>query len=48
MDKTAKSVTGKNINILGEVILTVTQNGVTKTLKAYVQKNRITCSEQIG
>ena len=39
MDKTAKSVTGKNINILGEVILTVTQNGVTKKLKVYVLKN---------
>ena len=48
-DKTAKSVTGKNINILGEVILTVTLNGVTKNLKAYVlKKNRTTCSEQIG
>ena len=38
-DKTAKSVTGENINILGEVILTVTLNGVTKKLKAYVLKN---------
>ena len=35
-DKTAKSVTGENINILGEVTLTVTLNGVTKKLKAYV------------
>ena len=34
MDKTAKSVTGENINILGEVILTVTLNGFTKKLKA--------------
>ena len=38
-DKTAKSVTGENINILGEVNLTVTLNGVTKKLKAYVLKN---------
>ena len=38
-DKTAKSVTGENINILGEDILTVTLNGVTKKLKAYVPKN---------
>ena len=38
-DKTAKSVTGEIINILGEVILTVTQNGITKKLKAYVLKN---------
>ena len=37
-DKTAKSVTGENINILGEVILTVTLNEVTKKLKAYVLK----------
>ena len=36
-DKTAKSVTGENINILGVVILT--KNGVTKKLKAYVLKN---------
>ena len=35
-DKTAKSVTGENINILGEITLTVTLNGVTKKLKAYV------------
>ena len=38
IDKTAKSVTGENINILGEVILTVTLNGVTKKQKAYVLK----------
>ena len=38
-DKTAKSVIGENINILGEVILTVTLNGVTKKLKTYVLKN---------
>ena len=38
-DKSAKSVTGENINILGVVILTVTLNGVTKKLKAYVLKN---------
>ena len=38
-DKTAKSVTGENINILGEITLTVTLNGVTKKLKAYVLKN---------
>ena len=38
-DKTAKSVTGENINILGVVILTVILNGVTKKLKAYVLKN---------
>ena len=37
-DKTAKSVTGEIINILGEVILIVTLNGVTKKLKAYVLK----------
>ena len=37
-DKTAKSVSGENINILGVVILTVTLNGVTKRLKAYVLK----------
>ena len=38
-DKTAKFVTGEIINIFGEVILTVTLNGVTKKLKAYVLKN---------
>ena len=38
-DKTAKSVTGENINILGEVILTVILNVITKKLKAYVLKN---------
>ena len=38
-DKSAKSVTGENINILGEVILTVTLNGVIKKLKAYILKN---------
>ena len=38
-DKTAKSVTGENINILGEVILIVTLKGVTKKLKAYVLRN---------
>ena len=38
-DKTAKSVTGENINILGVLILTVTLNGVTKKLKAYVLKD---------
>ena len=38
-DKTAKSVTGENINILVEVTLTVILNGVTKKLKAYVLKN---------
>ena len=38
-DKTAKSATGEIINILGEVILTVILNGVTKKLKAYVLKN---------
>ena len=37
-NKTAKSVTGENINILSEVTLTVTLNGVTKNLKAYVLK----------
>ena len=40
-DKTAKSLTGENMNILGEVILTVTLNGVTKKLKAYVLKNSV-------
>ena len=38
-DKTAKSVTGENTNILGEVILTVTLNRVSKMLTAYVLKN---------
>ena len=38
-DKTAKSVASENINHLGEVTLTVTLNGVTKKLKAYVLKN---------
>ena len=38
-DKTAKSVIGENINILGEVILRVTLNGVAKKLKAYVLKD---------
>ena len=38
-DKTAKSATGEIINILGEVILTVTLNGVTKKLRAYVLKD---------
>ena len=38
-DKTAKSVTGENINILDEVTLKVTLNRVTKKLKAYVLKN---------
>ena len=37
-DKTAKSVTGEHINTLGEVILTVTLNGVTKKLKASILK----------
>ena len=38
-DKTAKFVTGDNINILGKVMLTITLNGVTKKLKAYELKN---------
>ena len=38
-DKTAKSVTGENINILGEATLTVTLNGVIKKQKTYVLKN---------
>ena len=38
-DKTAKSVTGENINIFGEVIFTVTLNRVTKKLKAYILRN---------
>ena len=38
-DKTAKSVTGENINILGEVTLAVTLNGITKKLKADLLKN---------
>ena len=38
-EEIAKSVTGENINILSEVILTVTLNGFTKKLKAYVLKN---------
>ena len=37
--KTACSVTGDNINILGEVVLTVTLNGITKRLITYVLKN---------
>ena len=38
-DKRAKSVTGENLNILGEVIITITLKGVTKKLKANVLKN---------
>ena len=38
--KTALSLTGDSINILGEVVLTVTLNGITKKLIAYVLKNR--------
>ena len=37
--KTACSVTGDSINLLGEVVLTVTLNGITKKLIAYVLKN---------
>ena len=47
-DKITKSITRENINILGEVILAVTLNGVTKKLKAYVLKIRTTCSEKMG
>ena len=36
--KTARSVTGDSINILGEVVLRVTLNGITKKLKSYVLK----------
>ena len=38
-EKTAKSATGENIKIRMEVILTVTLNGLTKKLEAYVLKN---------
>ena len=37
--KTACSITGDSINILGEVLLRVTLNGIIKKLKAYVLKN---------
>ena len=37
--KTARSVTSDSINILGELVLSVTLNGITKKLKAYVLKN---------
>ena len=37
--KTARSVTGDSINISGEVVLSITLNGITKKLKAYVLKN---------
>ena len=37
--KPARSITGDSINILGDVVLSVTLNGITKKLKAYVQKN---------
>ena len=36
--KTARSVTGDSINILSEAVLTVTLNGITKKLLAYVLK----------
>ena len=36
--KTARSVTGDSINILGEIVLTVTLNRITKKLVAYVLK----------
>ena len=39
--KTARSVTGDSINIFGEVVLSVTLNGITKKLIAYVLKNTI-------
>ena len=38
-DKTEKFVTGKIINILGEVILTITLNGVTKKTESLRTKN---------
>ena len=38
MKKTSRSVTGDSINILGEVVLTVTLNEITKKLMAYVLK----------
>ena len=38
MDKTEKSVTGENINFLGEKIFTVTLNGVIKKLEGYILK----------
>ena len=37
--KTARSLTGDRINILGEVVLTVTLNEITKKLIEYVLKN---------
>ena len=46
--KTARSVTGDSINILGEVVLTVTLNGITKKLIAYVLKTQTIYSVRIG
>ena len=46
-EKAARSITGDSINILGEVVLTVILNGITKKLIAYVLKNTI-YSVQIG
>ena len=37
--KTARSVAGDSINILGEIVLTVTLNGIIKKLIAYMLKN---------
>ena len=39
MKKPACSITGDSINILGEVVLSVTLNEITKKLKVYVLKN---------
>ena len=36
---TARSVIGDSIYLLGEVVLSVTLNGITKKLKSYVLKN---------
>ena len=38
--KTARSVRGDSINILGEVVITVTLNRIAKKLIAYVLKNK--------
>ena len=46
--KTARSVTGVSINIFGEVVLTVTLNGITKKLIAYVLKKQTIDSVRIG
>ena len=41
--KTARSITGDSINILGSLVLSVTLNGISKKLKAYVLKKHRQC-----